>query len=307
MGMENAPKAALPSKESMRIFAEKMRAVGVGAETKEYRGHRGNLVYLNDLPAMIAEAIANPLIRQHLTFLPENTPNQLQEIYQAEKWLEELSPHLLTPCVQYRSSLFFTDEVTELEGSRYFIVSRWILQNSEIVGRGHEVLFDREINGFIVDCRKILDIPLKKLLYNGLSTQEHLRERYCIKGVITEAHGLQQVEALIPISTLRAAHQGKRVVTVPVILYADDSSGNRSKKWNKHLSFYATLAGLPNKLQQQEYFFNFLGTSNVASALELLEGVASQILDAWDNPQTTFDAELGEEVVYRPSLSAECT
>ncbi|KAH8919706.1 hypothetical protein BT69DRAFT_1337078 [Atractiella rhizophila] len=116
MGMENAPKATLPSKGSMRIFAEKMRAVGVGAETKEYRGHRGNLVYLNDLPAMIAEAIANPLICQHLTFLPENTPNQLQEIYQAEKWLEELNPHLLTPCFQYRSSLFFTYEVTELEG-----------------------------------------------------------------------------------------------------------------------------------------------------------------------------------------------
>ncbi|KAH8924765.1 hypothetical protein BT69DRAFT_1296175 [Atractiella rhizophila] len=71
MGMANAPKAALPSKESMRIFAEKMRAVGVGAETKEYRGHHGNLVYLNDMPAMIAEELLTRLTNEGLQLCSE--------------------------------------------------------------------------------------------------------------------------------------------------------------------------------------------------------------------------------------------
>ncbi|KAH8920298.1 hypothetical protein BT69DRAFT_1299539 [Atractiella rhizophila] len=264
MGMDNAPKATLPSKESMKIFAEKMKAVGVGAETKEYRGHRSNLVYANDLPTMIAE---------HLTFLPESTPNQIQEIYQAEKWLKELRPRLLTPSVQYGSSLFFVDEVSELEDGRFFITSRWILQNGDIFGRVYQVNLPSNIQGLVIDCRSVLDIPLKSMVRNGLSTREHIRRSYKIKG--------------------------KRVVTVPVILYADDSSGNRSKKWNKHQSFYADLVGLPNKLQHQEFFINFLGTSTLQAHWNCLRSTWV-CRDAWRTPRSVWDAQLGEEVVYRP-------
>ncbi|KAJ6559329.1 hypothetical protein B0H10DRAFT_1845878 [Mycena sp. CBHHK59/15] len=37
---------------------------------------------------------------------------------------------------------------------------------------------------------------------------------------------------------------GHRVVAFPVWLYCDDTSGNTSKKWNKHDSFLFTAAGL---------------------------------------------------------------
>lgn len=58
-------------------------------------------------------------------------------------------------------------------------------------------------------------------------------------------------------------------------LYSDDTSGNSSKKWNKHMSFIGTLAGLPPSLTNQEYHMHFLLTTNLASALEL----ADQIVD----------------------------
>ncbi|KAH9817967.1 hypothetical protein DFH28DRAFT_926165 [Melampsora americana] len=47
--------------------------------------------------------------------------------------------------------------------------------------------------------------------------------------------------------------------------------GNISKRWNKHLAFYFTLAGLPPKLANQEYNCHFVTTSNLAGALELAD------------------------------------
>jgi hypothetical protein len=66
-------------------------------------------------------------------------------------------------------------------------------------------------------------------------------------------------------------------VAFPIWLYCDDTSGNRSKKWNKHHSWLFTAAGLPRRHVHRESNVHFLGTSNVASAMEMLDGVASQI------------------------------
>jgi len=33
------------------------------------------------------------------------------------------------------------------------------------------------------------------------------------------------------------------VVTVPLVLFCDDTSGNKSKKWNKFIEWNLTLAG----------------------------------------------------------------
>ncbi|KAH8921491.1 hypothetical protein BT69DRAFT_1206084, partial [Atractiella rhizophila] len=76
---------------------------------------------------------------------------------------------------------------------------------------------------------------------------------------------------------LRDFAQGRRVLNIPLVLYCDDSSGNVSKRWNKHISALMTIAGLPHQLQQQEFNIHFIGTSNNVSATELLEGVVEQL------------------------------
>jgi hypothetical protein len=70
---------------------------------------------------------------------------------------------------------------------------------------------------------------------------------------------------------------GHMVVSLPIWLYCDDTSGNRSKKWNEHNSFLFTLAGLPQEEASQEYNIHFLCTSNLARPLEMLEGVVEDI------------------------------
>ncbi|KAG2036127.1 hypothetical protein BDR03DRAFT_866909 [Suillus americanus] len=70
---------------------------------------------------------------------------------------------------------------------------------------------------------------------------------------------------------------GHRVVAYPVLLYCDNTSGNRSKKWNEHNTFLMNAAGLPREHMQREYNLNCICTSNIAPPLEMLEGVVEQI------------------------------
>lgn len=71
--------------------------------------------------------------------------------------------------------------------------------------------------------------------------------------------------------------RGVRVYAFPIWLYCDDTSGNVSKRWNKHNSFLFLAAGLPKVHLHQEYNVHFLCTSNVAEPLEMLEGIVEQL------------------------------
>jgi hypothetical protein len=81
---------------------------------------------------------------------------------------------------------------------------------------------------------------------------------------------------------LKAA--GRTIRHMPICLYADDTSGNSSKKWNKHISYYFTLAGLPPKLTNQHFNCHFLSTSNSAGAMELAEGIVDELMCANPHP-----------------------
>ncbi len=71
--------------------------------------------------------------------------------------------------------------------------------------------------------------------------------------------------------------QGRRVLSVPIWLYCDDTSGNDSKKYNEHNSVLFTLAGLPREQVQKPFNVHFVTTSNIASPLEMMEAVKERI------------------------------
>lgn len=75
----------------------------------------------------------------------------------------------------------------------------------------------------------------------------------------------------------RSKADGKRVVGCPLWLYCDDTSGNTSKKWNKHNSLLFTLAGLPRSAVHLMYNIHYLATSNIAAPLEMMESLVEQL------------------------------
>jgi hypothetical protein len=58
---------------------------------------------------------------------------------------------------------------------------------------------------------------------------------------------------------------GRCIECCPNWLYCDDTSGNTSKRWNKHNSFLFTLA------------VHLICTSNISPPIEMLKGVATQV------------------------------
>ncbi|CAH7674737.1 hypothetical protein PPACK8108_LOCUS9669 [Phakopsora pachyrhizi] len=87
---------------------------------------------------------------------------------------------------------------------------------------------------------------------------------------------------------------------VPLNFYADDTSGNLSKQWNKHISIFMSLAGLPPHFSNLEFNTLFVGTSNIASALELFTPVNEELNKLSTTGFSAFDFSIQEDVLVLP-------
>ncbi|KAI9623290.1 hypothetical protein KEM48_009532 [Puccinia striiformis f. sp. tritici PST-130] len=95
----------------------------------------------------------------------------------------------------------------------------------------------------------------------------------------------------------RKKADGRIIRNVPITLYADDTSGNISKKFNKHISFYFTLSGLPPNLTNQEYNCHFLSTSNRATGLEIASQIVAEMNNITREGFIAFDSTSMKEVL----------
>jgi hypothetical protein len=71
--------------------------------------------------------------------------------------------------------------------------------------------------------------------------------------------------------------RGRVIHHMPINLYCDDTSGNISKQFKKHVSFYFTLSRLPPNVANQEFNCHFVITSNQASVLDLADKITDDM------------------------------
>ena len=67
------------------------------------------------------------------------------------------------------------------------------------------------------------------------------------------------------------------VLTVPLITFMDDVSGNVSKQWNKHHVVYMLNAAMAREMLEKEFCVHFMSFSPHATPLELMQGVKESI------------------------------
>ncbi|KAJ6542404.1 hypothetical protein B0H10DRAFT_2180722 [Mycena sp. CBHHK59/15] len=99
---------------------------------------------------------------------------------------------------------------------------------------------------------------------------------------------------------LRSKAKSRMVYSIPLAVFIDDVSGNKSKQWNKHFSCYMSNGALPRTKLENEFHVRFVGTSPFASPLEIMQGVRSSIEEAFAEPIVAWDCEAKEEVLLRP-------
>ena len=71
------------------------------------------------------QEMSNPHVRHHLVFYPEDAGNHLSEVYQAQHWLHDMDPTLLTPMVRVHGRDFFIFEPTLLVDGSACVPTRW--------------------------------------------------------------------------------------------------------------------------------------------------------------------------------------
>ena len=96
---------------------------------------------------------------------------------------------------------------------------------------------------------------------------------------------------------------GRPVVICPLILFSGDTSGNRSKKWNKSDCWAYMLAGLPREQNAQLYNIHFISTSNKLNSIQQSKPLVQDLLKLEQEGMVTYDAHLWKEVlVFAPVL-----
>ncbi|KAG6847285.1 hypothetical protein H0H93_009072, partial [Arthromyces matolae] len=133
-----------------------------GIGSRRYKGAFGHVYYVNDIAAIISQEMANPQIRQHLHFYPEDAGDELSEAWQAQRWKAEIGSQFLTPMVRVHQQDFYTDEICLLHDTSACMPTRWFIRGGVLYG----IAWRAQVygQGWIIDMRSSIEIEAKSLL-----------------------------------------------------------------------------------------------------------------------------------------------
>lgn len=262
------------------------------------------------------QEIANPKTSSLLSYYPEDGGARVSEAKHGHKWLYEVPIELASPSLRYGHQLFFTLEPVLLLDRRVCMPFRWftrkdsdgteapwahcwtMIPQTDASGKqfwrvDNSSPFDVCVYEMVMTFPELVDAVEDHSTEYPYPSPTDIRGMippfiHCITSslmkVLSELydHERQALRAWTLTdpkngNRWRTTGMGYRVVSFPIWLYCDDTSGNTSKKWNAHNSFLFTPAGLPLSESQKEYHVQFLCTSNIAAPLEMLDGVLEQL------------------------------
>ncbi|KAF7965797.1 hypothetical protein HWV62_41769 [Athelia sp. TMB] len=309
----------VPSVRSMQALNATLQKM-CGIDSIKYKGTLGHTYYVNNLSQIIAQEMANPKVRPHLRFYPEDNGNNISEARHARRWLHEMDDSELSPMARLGSPDYYRDfyihEPAQLQNGEYCIPVRWF-QIGEVLfakcwkmetmatdyGYGWRVV---QCDDYTVSHAEFLKCfpDLCSDTENGRSAVPHPSRIFdCLKPD-TQEHASWTFTNPVIGNRWRALAKSHRALAFPIWMYCDDTSGNLSKKWNEHNSFLFTPAGLPRTEAQKEYNIHFLSTSNIAPPLEMMEGIVEQLEELQQDGIWAWDCVESQPVLLIPMVLA---
>ncbi|KAI6042116.1 hypothetical protein EDC04DRAFT_2878613 [Pisolithus marmoratus] len=286
-----------------------------GIPSVQYEGALGHIYYINHLPSIIAQEMANLHVRPHICHYPENATGRVDQPWQVARWLYEIDPAIATLMIRKGQQDFYVFELMKLMDGTMVVPEHWYTKPSAWSSSP----FDFEYwawacctHGYVIHTYDTIEV----LASNLLLSFPHLLHTYQMDGqldpyniiglIATRGCGVLPWVYTDPAVGNRwhMWAQGHHVLSYMIWLYCDDMSGNMSKKWNKHNSFLFTAAGLPHVMVHKESSIHFLATSNIAPPLEMLDGIVDQLEHAQMHGIWAWDIEGREMVLVIPAILA---
>ncbi|KAI0353117.1 hypothetical protein OH77DRAFT_1522874 [Trametes cingulata] len=315
----------LPSVKSVKRGRTGVTDVA-GSHPQLFTSSMNNMFVMADLATILRHEFANPLVAQHLAALPEDAGEKLSECSQGHRWRFEVDANLACPMVRALDGKdYYVNELAMVAvgvGQRLVpaIPRRWYRKDGEVWATVSPMLRGEPLDSLVVDEREgsTFELPLVSFRLSveellSVHTQaelgaEALPSPLNIAGVLfDDEKPLRSWEHPTRNgwrTTATTPTERLRVVGCPLWLYCDDTSGNTSKKWNKHNSLLFTLAGLPRSLVHLMYNIHYLATSNIASPLEMMEQLVEQLCAARKTGIRVWDAAANEYVLVVPWILA---
>ncbi|EFP89843.2 uncharacterized protein PGTG_15799 [Puccinia graminis f. sp. tritici CRL 75-36-700-3] len=303
----------LPDWTTVRRGKGKLRKM-IGMDVIGRRSVLNRPVHYLSLQKTLALEISNPVVEPHLKYYPEISAGQaVSRLSQSRKWLKELGPNTRAPMVRHGCRDFYLHELVQLKSSLIVVPEFFCELDGEMYAlcQTPEIEICNETGQLLFKITKNPPFDSPKL--SRIAVAEFGVEYPSMTvdggGLMSDLCGNRlyelgtESEVIGPIfNRWRLKAAGRVIRHMPICLYADDTSGNSSKKWNKHISYYFTLAGLPPKLTNQHFNCHFLSTSNSAGAMELAEGIVDELITLTEKGCVAYDCGLGEEVLITSSL-----
>ncbi|KAJ3978496.1 hypothetical protein F5890DRAFT_1397533, partial [Lentinula detonsa] len=301
--MWNSDPKDVPSYKALRDEQAKLRNL-CGIPSIQYKSEQGDIYYLNDVVNMMKKNFENPETAQHIMYHPEDTDGAPCSEFTQFARLRE-NPEQLTPSFRKDDKRFYVDELASLSDGRLVIPLIWV----NVKGMVHAYcrMVTVESIGLVVGDVEIrvlasdLDLNFPELLECGTLDFSKQSASYA---------------ALMP-NKFRELDKDEDHIVIWMPVWADDVSGACSKQYQKHVNVYMCNGSLPGKLVQQEYHVNFVGSSQQASATEMLGSVMKQVKATHANPVHCYNAATRRYYRFRiqvpylpadnPQQSEECS
>ncbi|KAF8214703.1 hypothetical protein K438DRAFT_2138088 [Mycena galopus ATCC 62051] len=267
----------------------------VGDPTVRQESGRGTVWYMNEIGQSIKKDMANPYTRDGMVFYPEDGENKLGQVWHGDKMLRDIPDHLLSPTIRHKGVIYYVNELVKRTEDRWFLPKRWLTRtvknNTMMLASGYHVL-DTD-DGLIVQEGALDVVEVASFIGNFMQILEET------SGIFPLAPQSIDFAEEMP-HPLREKARSRPVYSIPLAVFIDDVSGNKSKQWNKHFSCYMSNAALPRSKLENEFHVRFVATSPFATPLEIMQGVRASIETAFHEPIVAWDCEAKEEVLLRP-------
>lgn len=83
--------------------------------------------------------MANPKVRPHLSFYPEDSGLTLSQARQASRWLHEIPNEQTTPMARFSGQDYYIYEPAMLRNGNYCIPVRWFMRNKVLFAKCWEL------------------------------------------------------------------------------------------------------------------------------------------------------------------------
>ncbi|KAJ7476271.1 hypothetical protein B0H11DRAFT_2426733 [Mycena galericulata] len=251
----------VPSFDRLRQVQKSIRSE-CGVPTIPCKSVQGNVFFMNDPTAIIAQDWSNPTTRKLIHVYPEIPKDGIiREIWHAQKWCKNMDLDMLSPMYDSGASHYYVNEVSRLKNGLFVIPVRWIIVHDKLHADVFSISFDDQGEATVKDTETSL-ICADEFVANYLDLEHDGKIPKWTAETVEAGH-----PSRMP-NPKRAIAGGHPLYHSFVDYFSDDVSGNRTKSWNKHWNAYMTHRNLPRQALQQEFHVHFVSTSPNATATE---------------------------------------